>query len=198
MHNKLIILIVTSMLLALWSCQLDTNVSSDQSGKPEVTNGALDVTRATTKTVTDIKHVQYYDYDGDGYDIPKHVYIASTSNYDDGRYKGTLNLVNYYIESSTWVYSSIYLYTVGIEYSGTVTSYANTKYVTASTTSTYYTYNGEDVNSKIYPSQTYYYNQGGFYGTLNLINYYIVSQRYVYGSICEYTVQFNYGGNVTN
>lgn len=125
-------------------------------------------------------------------------YVPSTYYYNDGTYKGTLNLTYAACSAPTSVGNDLQV-TIFTKYSGTVTAPAESKTITYSTSYTY------SINPSQFPDYmsspasyvpaTYNYNDGTYKGTLNLTRA-ACSAPTAVGNYLQVTIFTDYSGTV--
>lgn len=125
-------------------------------------------------------------------------YIPSTYNYNDGTYKGTLNLTYSACSAPTSVGTKLQV-TIYANYSGTVTAMPLSKTVTYSTSYTFTISPSQFSNYMNSPASyvpsTYSYNDGTYQGTLNL-TYAACSAPTSVGNYLKVTIYTTYSGTV--
>lgn len=125
-------------------------------------------------------------------------YIPSTYNYNDGTYKGTLNLTYAACSAPISVGSKLQV-TIFATYSGTVTAPPLSKTVTYSTSYTFIINPAQFPNYMNSPASyvpsTYYYSDGTYQGTLNL-TYAACSAPISVGNDLKVTIFTDYSGTV--
>lgn len=126
-------------------------------------------------------------------------------NYDDGSYKGTLNITNVNLVSQTLQSrsSNLYNYIFAITYSGVATKYPVTKRVSVIVQQTFTATSAElssHLNSYMNSHNTYNYNDGSYSGTLSISNVSLVSQtlQYPNSTIYNYVFAITYAGIATS
>jgi hypothetical protein len=157
---------------------------------------------ATTKNVT---QTVYQSFIGTTEEIDSQfqAYITShyTYAYDDGSYSGSLNINNVILESQTLQYGNIYLYVFRITYSGVVTRYPASIYVTETV---YHSFIGttDEIGSQfqdyINANNTYYYDYNYYRGNIGISGVSLESQTLQYGNIYLYVFKFTYSGYVSS
>lgn len=161
---------------------------------------STEVLAATTLNVT---QTVYQSFIGTTEEIDSQFYAYITSHYtyayDNGSYSGTLNISNVNLESQTLQYSNIYLYVFKITYSGMVTRYPVSKYVTQTI---YHSFIGTsaEISSQFQDymntHNSYYYSDSAYRGSINISGVNLESQTLQYGNIYLYVFKFTYSGYV--
>ncbi len=163
----------------------------------------------TAFAVDETKTVNYnktYTFVINSSEFPTYMYspstcVPATYYYDDGTYKGTLNLTNASCSSPTPVGNPVgskLEVTITATYSGTVLAH-KTKTVTYDKDYTFVVTSSEFPTYMYSPSTcvpaTYYYDDGTYKGTLNLTSAYCSSPTPV-GSMLQVTISATYSGTV--
>ena len=127
-------------------------------------------------------------------------YVSQTYYYNDGTYRGTLNLTRAMCWSPTYISPGVLQVRINAEYSGTVyarrtktvtNNYLYTQEIDASYFNNY-------ANSPAsYVPQTYYYNDGTYSGNLSLTSAVCWSPSYISPGRLMVRIDVTYSGTVT-
>lgn len=152
-----------------------------------------------TKTVTRERTYTFYtDYnEAANYLGSPRSYIPLTISYDDGIYKGTLNIATTegYV---SYVKENVLEVKIKAKYTGTVTAYITSKIVTYTSSYSYfvpYSINSNyDWVADFYLPTTYNYDDGTYKGILSLDYSYCVPDNKPIGNYIWVTVYASYSG----
>ena len=157
---------------------------------------------ATTKNVTVTVQQSFLCTSSDSSPIQEYFTSHYTYDYDDGAYHGTLNISGVSLISQTPYPGDMIYYLFEIKYSGVVTKYPVSKYVTVVVQQSFVCTSselGSQLSDYFSTHNSYYYNSGSYEGTLSIANISLVSQTpQSPGDIINYLFEITYSGTVTS